>query len=202
MPASTLDLEGGWIVRSHIGWGGERNILYESVETSPKKTRYKTVRGRTISTSGGLGLLHYLGRQNVFVNYTRIECLLLHVLDASFFVSHQIFPLKFRFLNSSSDPKSGRSENGRQSWRNVTIPHSSVIGNGPEGTGRHGYKMVTETKGTVNEYECPRSQTQLNDVNNCTESLSMESQPKSVNNHKSGLGVENHYEDHLCDELE
>ncbi|KAG6592018.1 Autophagy-related protein 18f, partial [Cucurbita argyrosperma subsp. sororia] len=114
-------------------------------------------------------------------------------------------PPKFpqtRLLNSSSDPKSIRSENGRQSWRNVTIPHGSVIGNGPEGTGRHGYKMVTETKGTVNEYECPRSQTQLNDVNNCTESLSMESQPKSVNNHKSGLGVENHYEDHQCDELE
>ena len=24
----------GWIVRSHIGWGGERNILYKGVETS------------------------------------------------------------------------------------------------------------------------------------------------------------------------
>ena len=25
----------GWIVRSHLGWGGERNILYEGVKTSP-----------------------------------------------------------------------------------------------------------------------------------------------------------------------
>ena len=26
---------GGWIVRSHIGWRGERNISYKGVETSP-----------------------------------------------------------------------------------------------------------------------------------------------------------------------
>ena len=25
----------GWIVTSHINWGGERNILYKGVETSP-----------------------------------------------------------------------------------------------------------------------------------------------------------------------
>ena len=25
----------GWIERSHIGWGGEQNILYKEVETSP-----------------------------------------------------------------------------------------------------------------------------------------------------------------------
>jgi len=25
---------GGWIVRSHIGWRGERSISYEGVETS------------------------------------------------------------------------------------------------------------------------------------------------------------------------
>ena len=24
-----------WIVRSHVGWGGEQNILYKGVETSP-----------------------------------------------------------------------------------------------------------------------------------------------------------------------
>ena len=32
--ARMLGLEGGWIVRSHIGWRGERNILYKGVETS------------------------------------------------------------------------------------------------------------------------------------------------------------------------
>ena len=25
----------GWIVRSHIGWGGERDILYYGMKTSP-----------------------------------------------------------------------------------------------------------------------------------------------------------------------
>lgn len=106
-----------------------------------------------------------------------------------------------RYLNSNSDQlllhqKSGQFENGRQLWRSDASPHDSVVGNGPEVTGRHGYKMATETKGIVNEYECPRSQTQLSNVNNCTESISMESQPKSVNNHhKSGIRVENHFED-------
>ena len=28
-------LEGRWIVRSHICWGGERNIFYKDVEISP-----------------------------------------------------------------------------------------------------------------------------------------------------------------------
>ena len=59
-----LDPEGRWIVRSHIGWGGERSIRYKGVETS----RFKTVRmtairnepKRTISTSGGFELLHWI----------------------------------------------------------------------------------------------------------------------------------------------
>ena len=32
--ARMLGFEGEWIVRSHISWGGERNILYKGVETS------------------------------------------------------------------------------------------------------------------------------------------------------------------------
>ena len=32
--ARTLGPEGGWIGRSHIGWRGERNILYKGVEIS------------------------------------------------------------------------------------------------------------------------------------------------------------------------
>ena len=35
VPKRTLSPEGGWIVRSHIGWRGERSILYKGVETSP-----------------------------------------------------------------------------------------------------------------------------------------------------------------------
>ena len=35
----------GWIVRSHIGWRGKRNILYKGVKTSSKHTRFKTLRG-------------------------------------------------------------------------------------------------------------------------------------------------------------
>ena len=38
-------LQGGWIVRSHIGWRGERNISYKGVETSLEQTRFKTLRG-------------------------------------------------------------------------------------------------------------------------------------------------------------
>ena len=30
-----LGSKGGWIVRSHIGWGGEPSMLYKDVETSP-----------------------------------------------------------------------------------------------------------------------------------------------------------------------
>ena len=39
MPARTLGPKGGWIVRSHIGWKGERNILYKGVETSRGKAQ-------------------------------------------------------------------------------------------------------------------------------------------------------------------
>ena len=53
------------IVRSHIGWKGERNILYKDVETSPWQTHFKKLERkperdspkRTISVRGGLGLL-------------------------------------------------------------------------------------------------------------------------------------------------
>ena len=31
--------EGGWIVRSHIGWRGQRNILYNGVETSSREAQ-------------------------------------------------------------------------------------------------------------------------------------------------------------------
>ena len=39
MPAGTLGPKGGWIVRSHNGWRGERNIFYtrfKNLEGSPK----------------------------------------------------------------------------------------------------------------------------------------------------------------------
>ena len=63
MSAKTLNPEGRWIVRSHIGWGeGERNIHYKRVKTSPQQTRFQNLEGklerespkRTISISGGL----------------------------------------------------------------------------------------------------------------------------------------------------
>ena len=52
-------------MRSHIGWGGEQNILYKGEETSPLHTRFKNFEEklerespkRTISASGGLRLL-------------------------------------------------------------------------------------------------------------------------------------------------
>ena len=38
-------LQGGWIVRSHIGWRGERNIPYKGVETLLSKRILKTLWG-------------------------------------------------------------------------------------------------------------------------------------------------------------
>ena len=35
VPVRMLSPEGGWIVRSHIGWREEQSILYKGVETSP-----------------------------------------------------------------------------------------------------------------------------------------------------------------------
>ena len=86
MPAKTLGLEGGgfeeshinwrrervsasperrWIVKSHIGWGGERSTLYKGVKTSPLHTHFKNFEEkfesespkRTISANDGLNQL-------------------------------------------------------------------------------------------------------------------------------------------------
>ena len=51
-------------MRSYIDWRGEQNILYKGVETSPffKNLEGKSGREslkRTISASGGLGLLQF-----------------------------------------------------------------------------------------------------------------------------------------------
>ena len=56
VPVTTLDFEGEWIVRSHIGWSWKQNILYMGVETSPSTHVLKPPK-RTISVSGGLRLL-------------------------------------------------------------------------------------------------------------------------------------------------
>ena len=61
MPARTLGPEGGWIVMSHIGWGGEQTTIYKGVKTFPLQTRFKALRESpkmTISVSGGCGALH------------------------------------------------------------------------------------------------------------------------------------------------
>ena len=57
-----------FIVRFHIGWGGERSILYKGMETSPQQTHFKNFEGkperetpkRTIPANGGLGSLRRL----------------------------------------------------------------------------------------------------------------------------------------------
>ena len=66
MPVRMLGFIGGWIVRSHVDWRAERNILYKGVQTSPStrvlKTEWKTKRespNRTISASGGLEPLQF-----------------------------------------------------------------------------------------------------------------------------------------------
>ena len=62
MPAMTLSPERRWIVRSHIGWGGVRNILYKGVKTSSSIRILKTLREspkRTISANGVLEPLNH-----------------------------------------------------------------------------------------------------------------------------------------------
>ena len=52
-------------MRSHVGWGGEQNILYKGVETSLLQTHFENAEGKpkrknpkkTISASGRLWLL-------------------------------------------------------------------------------------------------------------------------------------------------
>ena len=62
----------GILVRSHIGWKKERNIVYKGVETSPSQTFLKHWREarkgspkRTISASGGLGLLQIVSEPDI-----------------------------------------------------------------------------------------------------------------------------------------
>ena len=55
-------------MRSHIGWGGERSVLYKGVETSLQLTCFKNFEGklerenskRTIFARGGFGLLQMI----------------------------------------------------------------------------------------------------------------------------------------------
>ena len=44
MSARTLGAPKGWIVRSHIGLRGERNIPYKGVETFPLQMHFKIVK--------------------------------------------------------------------------------------------------------------------------------------------------------------
>ena len=43
VPARTLSFQEGWIVRSLIGWRGERSILYKDVEISPQQMCFKNL---------------------------------------------------------------------------------------------------------------------------------------------------------------
>ena len=43
--ARTLGPEGGWIMMSYIGWGGEQTIIYKGVKTFPHHMHFKALRG-------------------------------------------------------------------------------------------------------------------------------------------------------------
>ncbi|XP_062168619.1 autophagy-related protein 18f [Alnus glutinosa] len=66
--------------------------------------------------------------------------------------------------------------------------------NGVEETESDGSQMPVETKGFVYNNDCPKTKTRLEIVNN-RESLKMEPQLKFVNSNKTGLKMENHFED-------
>ena len=73
MRAKTLSPGGEWIVRSHIGWKREQNILYKGVETSPYQKRFKNLERkseresskRTISLSSEFGLLQMVSESDI-----------------------------------------------------------------------------------------------------------------------------------------
>ena len=64
-------------MRSYIDWGGEQSNLDKCGEASPYQTRFKNLEGkserespkRTISASGGFGLLQQL-LEKFFSSYT------------------------------------------------------------------------------------------------------------------------------------
>ena len=66
MSARTLGLKGGWIVMSHIGWGGEQTTIYTGVWKLSPSRRVLSFEGKlererpkkTISASSGSGSLH------------------------------------------------------------------------------------------------------------------------------------------------
>ena len=65
--SKNAESRGGWIVRSHISWRGEQNILYKGVKISSYQTHFKNLEGKserespktTISTTHRLNSSRY-----------------------------------------------------------------------------------------------------------------------------------------------
>ena len=83
-----------WIVKSHIGWRGERSISYKGVKVFSYQTRFKNFEGkpkkkspkRTISVSGSLGR-YKIGHS--FPCHEALNCVI-KLMGACFLVSLQI----------------------------------------------------------------------------------------------------------------
>ena len=71
VPARTLGLKKGWIVRSHVGWRRKQSIIYKSVETSPKQTRFKNLEK---SSKRGIGLLQDGSDTVIGVGWEGLKC--------------------------------------------------------------------------------------------------------------------------------
>ncbi|XP_070675367.1 autophagy-related protein 18f-like isoform X2 [Malus domestica] len=121
-------------------------------------------------------------------------------LQTPIFQQTRVASVDSNFSRQLSRQRSGISENGGRSCRNSsssldTMTESGAgvaeLTNGIGVTGRGGSQMPTESMGFVNNNDSPKTETQLETVNNRESSLKLEAQLKSVNNDIDGLGVGN-----------
>ncbi|XP_009358092.2 autophagy-related protein 18f [Pyrus x bretschneideri] len=121
-------------------------------------------------------------------------------LQAPIFQQTRVASVDSNFSGQLLRQRSGISENGGRSCRNSsssldTMTESGAgvaeLTNGIEVTGQGGSQMPTESMGFVNNNNSPKTETQLETVNNRESSLKLEAQLKSVNNDIDSLGVGN-----------
>ncbi|XP_050139799.1 autophagy-related protein 18f-like isoform X2 [Malus sylvestris] len=121
-------------------------------------------------------------------------------LQTPIFQQTRVASVDSNFSRQLSRQRFGISENGGRSCRNSsssldTMTESGAgvaeLTNGIGVTGRGGSQMPTESMGFVNNNDSPKTETQLETVNNRESSLKLEAQLKSVNNDIDGLGVGN-----------
>ncbi|KAM1343275.1 hypothetical protein PS2_007413 [Malus domestica] len=125
-------------------------------------------------------------------------------LQTPIFQQTRVASVDSNFSGQLSHQRSRVSENSGLSCRNSSSSLDSMtesgagvaqLANGIEETGRGGSQTPIERKGFVNNNYSPKTETQLETVNNRESSLNSEAQLKFVNNDIEGLGLGNLFGD-------